>query len=224
MLPKKNKKAEIDRGVLFTVGLVLALAATLVAFEWKTTPELVKLTGTSRSKPDQDIEIPPTGPDVVKPPSPAKLIDVIRIVANTIDTGINSDDLDTEAREGDVIGFEPADFGVVPAKEEEEDVILFAEQMPLFPGGDAALLQYIQRTLKYPVSAQENGIQGRVFVRFVIDRQGNVSNVELARGVDPLLDNEALRVIRSLPVWEPGRQQGKPVRVLFTVPIVFKLQ
>jgi protein TonB len=96
--------------------------------------------------------------------------------------------------------------------------------MPDFPGGQLALRKFIAQAIKYPVIAQENGIQGKVFVNFVVAKDGTVTNAKIARGVDPSLDKEALRVVNSLPKWKPGKQGGKPVRVSYTVPINFVLQ
>jgi TonB family protein len=106
----------------------------------------------------------------------------------------------------------------------DEQVYFIVEEMPKFPGGEAALRSFIANSMKYPQIAQENGIQGRVYVQFVIERDGSVSNASIARGVDPSLDREALRVVKSLPKWEPGLQRGKPVKVSYTVPINFILQ
>ena len=96
--------------------------------------------------------------------------------------------------------------------------------MPQFPGGDVALMKYIQKNVRYPQIAKEYGIEGRVFVTFVIDKKGKVNDVEILKGVDKNLDKEAKRVIESLPKFTPGKQRGKAVRVQFTVPISFKLQ
>ena len=111
-------------------------------------------------------------------------------------------------------------------EEEEEDTQVFVvvEDMPEFPGGEVALRQWINSHVKYPVIAAENGIQGKVYVQFVVDRDGSVNNVVVARGVDPSLDQEAIRVVKQLPKWKPGKQRGKPVRVSYTVPINFQLQ
>ncbi|MBK6284938.1 MAG: energy transducer TonB [Draconibacterium sp.] len=96
--------------------------------------------------------------------------------------------------------------------------------MPEFPGGEMALRTHIANAVKYPVTAQEKGIQGKVYVTFVVDKDGFVKNTSIARGVDPSLDSEALRVIKNLPNWKPGMQKGVPVNVSYTVPINFKLQ
>ena len=107
-----------------------------------------------------------------------------------------------------------------------EDAVVFfiVEEMPEFPGGEDALRSFIARSIDYPVIAQENGIQGKVYVTFVVSADGSVKNAKIARGVDPVLDQEALRVVNSLPLWKPGKQRGKDVNVSYTVPISFVLQ
>ncbi len=107
---------------------------------------------------------------------------------------------------------------------EEEKVFIAVEEMPEFPGGTTALLQYIAKAVEYPVIAQENGVQGTVYVTFVVNKDGSVSNAKVLRGVDPSLDAEALRVVSTLPKWKPGKQSGTPVRVSYNVPIKFQLQ
>ncbi len=107
---------------------------------------------------------------------------------------------------------------------EDEQVFFIVEDMPEFPGGDLALRKFIANSVKYPVAAQENGIQGKVYVSFVVSADGTVANTAIARGVDPTLDKEALRVVNALPRWKPGYQRGKPVNVSYTVPINFALQ
>ena len=116
-----------------------------------------------------------------------------------------------------------------PAVEEEEEeaaqqIFTVVEEMPEFPGGMNELLKYLAKSIKYPVIAQENGIQGRVICAFVVNRDGSIVDAEVLRGVDPSLDKEALRVIMAMPKWKPGKQRGKPVRVKYTVPVTFRLQ
>jgi len=96
--------------------------------------------------------------------------------------------------------------------------------MPEFPGGETALQKYLRSSVKYPTIAMENGIQGKVYVGFVVERNGTISNVRIARGVDVSLDREAMRVVRLMPKWIPGKQNGEPVRVSFTAPINFVLE
>jgi protein TonB len=109
-------------------------------------------------------------------------------------------------------------------KEEETKVFDVVEQMPEFPGGQAALLKWISDNIKYPAIAEENGIQGRVVCTFVVERDGSVTDVQVARSIDPSLDKEAVRVLKKMPKWIPGKQNGSAVRVKYTVPVTFRLQ
>lgn len=113
-----------------------------------------------------------------------------------------------------------------PAPKPEVATKIFdvVEEMPSFPGGNGALMSYLASNIKYPVVAQENGVQGRVTVSFVVERDGSISDVRVARSVDPSLDREAQRVVKSMPRWKPGKQNGSAVRVKYTVPVVFRLQ
>ena len=111
-----------------------------------------------------------------------------------------------------------------PKHEEENKVFDIVEQQPLFPGGPAALMKYLSENTKYPVVAQENGVQGRVTVQFVVEKDGSISDVHVLRGVDPSLDMEAVRVVKSMPRWTPGKQNGITVRVNYRVPVLFRLQ
>ena len=111
-----------------------------------------------------------------------------------------------------------------PKHEEENKVFDIVEQQPLFPGGPAALMKYLSENTKYPVVAQENGVQDRVTVQFVVEKDGSISDVHVLRGVDPSLDKEAVRVVKSMPRWTPGKQNGITVRVNYRVPVLFRLQ
>ena len=113
-----------------------------------------------------------------------------------------------------------------PAPKPEVATKIFdvVEEMPSFPGGNGALMSYLNGNTKYPVVAQENGVQGKVIISFVVERDGSISDVKVARSVDPSLDREAQRVVKSMPRWTPGKQNGQTVRVKYTVPVVFRLQ
>jgi protein TonB len=113
---------------------------------------------------------------------------------------------------------------VVKPREEETKIFTVVEQMPSFPGGEAALMQYLSKNIKYPPFAEENNIQGRVICTFVVERDGSVSDIRIARSVDPSLDKEAIRVVSGMPKWIPGRQNGQMVRVKYTLPVTFRLQ
>ena len=111
-----------------------------------------------------------------------------------------------------------------PKPEVSNKVFDVVEEMPSFPGGQAALMSFLSSNIKYPVVAQENGVQGRVIVGFVVERDGSITDVKVMRSVDPSLDREAQRVVRAMPRWKPGKQNGSAVRVKYTVPVVFRLQ
>lgn len=111
-----------------------------------------------------------------------------------------------------------------PKHVEEEKVFDVVEQMPSFPGGNSALMKFLNENIHYPVVAQENGVQGRVVISFVVERDGHITDVQVARSVDPSLDKEAQRVVKSMPKWIPGKQNGSAVRVKYNVPVSFRLQ
>ena len=111
-----------------------------------------------------------------------------------------------------------------PKPEVSNKVFDVVEEMPSFPGGQGALMSFLSSNIKYPVVAQENGVQGRVIVGFVVERDGSITDVKVMRSVDPSLDREAQRVVRAMPRWKPGKQNGSAVRVKYTVPVVFRLQ
>ena len=107
---------------------------------------------------------------------------------------------------------------------EETKIFTVVEQMPMFPGGDAALMAYLRDNIHYPTVAAENGVQGRVVVGFVVERDGSITDVNVLRSVDPSLDREAMRVVKGMPRWTPGKQNGSAVRVKYQVPVTFRLQ
>ena len=110
------------------------------------------------------------------------------------------------------------------ANEDTSKVYEVVDEMPSFTGGQNALMQFLANNVKYPTVAFENGVQGRVLVGFIVERDGSLSNVKVERSVDPSLDKEAVRVVKAMPKWQPGKQKGSAIRVKFTVPIVFRMQ
>lgn len=115
-------------------------------------------------------------------------------------------------------------IGSSASAQEYEKAFDVVEQMPAFPGGQRALMSWINVNIQYPKEAEANGVQGRVVCTFVVERDGSVSNVEVMRGIEPSLDSEAVRVVKSMPKWIPGKQGGSAVRVNYTVPVTFRLQ
>ena len=227
MEAKKSKKAAIEnqRGSWLLMGLVVALAFMFVSFEW--TQHDIRVAALSSD--DESIFVtelvPITFPDEkLEPPPPpeTKVVDILEIVKNDIEV---ADNVSTVAEDmnvtRDIVWIPP----VVETETVVEDIIhVSVEVMPEFPGGTAALMKYLGSNIKYPTISQEAGSQGKVIVQFVVDKDGAISNPEVVRGIDPYLDKEAIRVISSMPKWKPGVQNGKKVRVKYTVPVVFRLQ
>ena len=225
---KKSPKADLEskRNIFVQIGLVISLGLCLLAFEWTSSVEQASSLGTMEQQEVEDEIIPITRAEEVKPPPPPpppKVVEVLNIVDDQTEIDDELQIEDTEADDQTVIDVAPV---IQQEKEEEEEsqVFFIVEDMPEFPGGEIALRKFIANAIKYPVIAQENGIQGKVYVNFVVDKDGSVINAKIARGVDPSLDKEALRVVNSLPKWKPGMQRGKAVKVSYTVPISFVLQ
>lgn len=226
MEPKKNPKSDIERyrSLFFLTGLAVSLLVSVLIFNiHKTNVKIEDLqANTSNNVEEEQVAI--TRQDVTPPPPPPpqqQVADMINFVSN--DKKIQQTfDFNVEVDENTAISFDSLDLGT-NEQEEEEPPLVWAEQMPEFPGGEEALRRYIAEHTKYPALAAENGIQGTVYVRFVVKKNGNVGEVQVTRGVDPLLDQEAIRVVKSLPKFKPGIQGGRPVNVWFSVPIYFKL-
>ena len=116
-------------------------------------------------------------------------------------------------------------FSITKAQAQGKDKVYdIVEVMPQYPGGMPELMQYLAKNIKYPVQAQKKGIEGRVTVRFIVEKDGSISNVTVVRHIHPLLDKEAVRVIKAMPKWSPGMLNGKPVRVKFNIPVAFRLK
>ncbi len=224
---KKTSKADLEKKkiIFLQIGFVIALTICLVAFEWTTEEVGPGVLGDLSMEDiwEEEIESTIQDEDIPEPepePEIEEVFEELLIVEDDVEVDTRID-IDAEADQTTETRI------TVPVFEEEEelDPIDFAvvEEKPLFPGGDAALMQFIANNTKYPEIAKENGIQGRVFVQFVIDINGKVTSVRIARGVDPYLDQEALRVVKMIPNWTPGRQRGQAVPVNFIVPINFRL-
>lgn len=229
---KKSKKASLEGGKFLGVlmGFVVGLSALFVGFEWGTRDiTVVKVEGISDIIAEEEIEITRMDEIVAPPPPPPAAqvsVEVLNVVEDNIDLDqqdiLSSEDSQRDAQLQTYVA--PVAAVVEDEEESAQQIFTVVEEMPKFPGGDAELLLFLAKGIKYPVIAQENGIQGRVTVSFVINRDGSVVDAEVVRGVDPSLDKEALRVVNAMPKWAPGKQRGKPVRVKYTVPVTFRLQ
>ncbi len=226
MQVKKSEKASLenDKLIYILMGLVFVLSLVYVALEW-TEKEVTKYEVTDTEFLfEEEVEIQQTTQETPPPPPPPAVqeVEVLNVVEDNVET--ESIEVNTEDdKEAEVVIAAPVE---APVEEEEEEVVfVVVESMPEFPGGQQALFKYLSENVKYPVIAQENGIQGRVICQFVVNKDGSIVDVEVVRsGGDPSLDKEAIRVIKSMPKWKPGKQRGKAVRVKYTVPVNFKLQ
>ena len=220
----ENASLEKDKLVYVLMGLVFTLSLVYVALEW-TEREVTKYEVTDTEFLfEEEVEIQQTTQETPPPPPPPAVqeVEVLNVVEDNVETEsieVNAEDDKAE----EVVIAAPVE---APVEEEEEEVVfVVVESMPEFPGGQQALFKYLSENVKYPVIAQENGIQGRVICQFVVNKDGSIVDVEVVRsGGDPSLDKEAVRVIKSMPKWKPGKQRGKAVRVKYTVPVNFKLQ
>lgn len=224
---KKSPKADLEgkRGTWLLVGYVVVLALMFVAFEWtQRDKEVTTDTGIVEAVFEEEI-IPITQQEEIKAPPPPEVPSVAEVL-NIVDD--KADVVETEVQTSEETG-KAVEVKYVPVEVVEEDpeenvVFQVVENMPEFPGGMGALMQFLGKNIKYPTIAQENGVQGRVIVQFVVNKDGSIVDPVVVRSVDPYLDKEALRVIKSMPKWKPGMQRGKAVRVKYTVPVTFKLQ
>jgi len=160
----------------------------------------------------------------VKPPPapPPKTVTQIKIVSNNVKVNDNID-IDVDAN----MNTKVSDYVPPPEENEsvpEQHIFVVVEQMPSFPGGPGALMKYLAKHIKYPELAKESGIQGRVFINFVVEPDGTIDHVKVLRGIGGGCDEEAVRVVKSMPKWIPGKQRGKPVRVSFNLPVKFTLE
>ena len=226
MEAKKSKKAAIEnqRGSWLLMGVVVALAFMFVSFEW--TQHDVRLAASLANDPIfEEVLVPITYPEEkLEPPPPpeVKASELIEIVTNEQEvTEAVATVSEDQGQPYEIVWVPP----VVETEKVDEDVIhVSVEFMPEFPGGTAALMKYLGANIKYPTISQEMGSAGKVIVQFVVDKDGTITDPIVVRGVDAYLDKEAIRVISSMPKWKPGVQNGKKVRVKYTVPVVFRLQ
>ncbi len=226
---KKSRKANLEksRGLFFEIGLIITLAITLIAFEWTGSGKTDINYETSENLTlDEEIEPITRLQDIVKLPPPPKpeIAEVLNIVEDEIEIEDEFFMGDVEADQETEIEIRP--FTEIPTEEEafEEEVFFIVEKMPRFNGKEQEeFRKFIHEHIQYPEIAAENGIEGIVYVQFTVNRKGDISDVHIVRGVDPALDEEAIRVVSSSPKWTPGEQRGKPVSVCFTFPIHFQL-
>ena len=228
---KKSPKADLERGKTMSVlmGFIVGLAVLYVGFEWSTQDVMV----VDETEQVQDViaeeEIEITRQENTPPPPPPPAAPAVAEVLTVVDDDVELADVEIASSEDDASAAQ-AETYVAPVVEEEEEeesaqqIFTVVEKQPEFPGGMSELMKFLSKNIKYPVIAQENGIQGRVVCSFVVNRDGSIVDIQVMRGVEPSLDKEAVRVIGTMPKWKPGEQRGKPVRVKFILPVQFRLQ
>mgnify|MGYP003590783591 FL=1 len=223
---KKSPNASLeDKKLMFVMmGLVMVLSLTYIAFEWTQREVTVYEADNTALLAEEEIEIVQTAQELPPPPPPPapEIVEIINVVENDVEVATVEINTEDDKDKGVEISAPVSVSTVV----EEEDQVIFqvVEQMPSFPDGQPALFKFLNENVKYPPVAAENGVQGRVICQFVVNKDGSIVDVEVVRSVDPSLDKEAIRVIKSMPKWTPGLQRGKPVRVKYTLPVNFKLQ
>ena len=226
MEEKKSPKANLENKKLMfmQIGLIISLLIAWLAFDYKSydkrqidesllnrevvlDEEMVEITKQEEQKPQP-----------METPQQTTQLEIVDDDVETEDLNINA-----EVEQNEVIE-EYVAPEVVEEEVVEQEIFQIVEEMPAFPGGEAKLMEYVGKNIKYPQIARETGIQGRVFIGFVVEPDGSVSNVKLLRGIGGGCDEEAMRVVKSMPKWKPGKQRGKAVRVSYQIPVFFKLQ
>ena len=226
MEEKKSPKANLENKKLMfiQIGMIISLLVAWMAFEHKSydrreidpsllnrtvevDEEMVEITKQEEQKP-QPVEVP----------KQTTQLEIVQDDVEVEDIEINADVDQNEVIE------EYVPVEVEEEEVQEQEIFQIVEEMPAYPGGDQKLMEFIAKGIKYPQIARETGIQGRVFVGFVVEPDGSVSNVKVLRGIGGGCDEEAMRVVKSMPKWKPGKQRGKAVRVSYMLPVNFKLQ
>ena len=217
---KKNPEVNVEKKkhLLFQVGLVTALAVILIAFEWKTFDRSVSSLGQLQVELEEEELIPITQQEPPPPPPPPQTT-IIEIVEDDVELEEELEIMETEIDEDTEIEI----VEIAEEVYEEPEIFTIVEQMPSFPGGEAKLFQYLGENMKYPAMARDAGITGVVYVTFVVKEDGKIDGVRILRGVGGGCDEEAIRVVKSMPRWTPGKQRGKSVRVQYNLPIRFVL-
>lgn len=220
---KKSNQADLENKklIFWQIGAIMSLALVFFAFEYRSEANF-SMRDISRSMNTAPFEeIPATvHKPALPPPPPQPMVNIVAVDnqnPDVVSLTINAEPLADEP-------IEPYVPVMEPEVQVDEPPILVPEIAPEFPGGLDALMAYLGRNLNYPARARELEIQGRVYVSFIIEKDGKVSNISLLRGIGGGCDEEALRVVSEMPDWKPGRQNGRPARVAYNLPVRFSLK
>lgn len=223
MKEKKTADANLEKkkGAYFAVGLMLSLALILGLFELKTFDNMATDLGQLQLDLLEEEIIPISQQAPPPPPPPPAPTTQIQIVEDDEEIEEELEIEDMEVDEETEVNLE-----IVEEEEEifEEEIFTIVEKMPEFPGGTEKLFKYLGKNIEYPPMAKDAGIKGKVYVTFVVDKDGSITDVKILRGIGGGCDEEAVRVVKSMPRWSPGKQRGKSVRVQYNLPINFILK
>lgn len=229
MEAKKTPKADLENriGLHLEIGLVVVLAAVLVAFNVRKYEKEAKdvIQRTAMLEVEEEIlntveDTPPPPPE----PEPETVVTDLTVIDNNEEIHNEVGIISAEVNENTAVQAVAPVVVDDEVVEEEEEIFLAVEEDPEFPGGLDALSKYLGENIKYPALAKENNIEGRVFVSFVVEKDGRVANVKILRDIGGGCGAEAVRVVKAMPKWKPGKQRGKPVRTQFNLPVQFGLQ
>jgi len=219
---KKSDQADLTKksSFFFSIGLLLTMAFTVMAFEWKQYDDsLMDLSGKNVNAFEDVMEVPPTE----QPPPPQPVVQQPQIIEVPDEEEIEDEikvEFDAEASEETKVA------EIIPVdepKEEVDEVFTIVEESAGPKGGYASWNKYLSEKIKYPAQARRMGVEGKVFVEFVVGKDGNITEARVIKGIGAGCDEEALRVVQQAPAWTPGKQRGKPVRQKMVLPITFKL-
>ncbi|MBK7971536.1 MAG: TonB family protein [Bacteroidetes bacterium] len=222
MEPKKSPEADLEKkkGLFLQIGLVVSLAVTLVAFEWKSYDKVEYDLGQLKVEDVPEEIIPITKQEEKPPPPPPPPAQIINVVKDDVKIENEAEIQETEVTQETVVEVQPIKEEVI----DEPEIFLIVEEMPSFPGGEGQLVKYLSENIKYPAIARENNITGTVFVTFVVGPDGSVKDVKVLRGIGGGCDEEAKRVVMAMPKWKAGKQRGESVSVQYNLPIRFTLK
>lgn len=218
---KKNPEANIEqkKTLLFMVGLVVALSSFCIIVQWKDYDMVQAMFGDMQYDQEEEEMIPITQQEIVPPPPPppaAVEIEIVEDDEEVEDIEIEETDID-EDTEVEIVE-------IVEEVEAELEIFTVVEDMPGFPGGEEELFRFLGKNIKYPAMAKDAGIKGTVYVNFVVWIDGTIKDVKVLRGIGGGCDEEAMRVVKNMPKWKPGKQRGKTVPVTYNLPIRFTLR
>ena len=224
---KKSPKADLEgkKTTNLFIGAIMVLAVLFVGFEWSERDRKV-VTDSGIVDPVFEEEIIPiTEQEQPKqappPPEAPKAEEVLNIIENDSQVEESTVQASDDTQAAVEVKYTPVE--VEEEEVDEQQIFQVVEENPEFPGGMKECMKFLSNNIKYPQISQENGVQGRVIIQFVVNADGSIVDPVVVRGVDPYLDKEALRVIKLMPKWKPGKQRGKAVRVRYTQPVLFRL-